>query len=72
MVFKCCRRHFQIHFLELVPNFQIDNITTHLLSILSTLIGQSYMACLKHVTPKNGNANFRLDFRLEFVPRICY
>ena len=36
----------------------------------STLIGQSYMARLKHVTLKHGNVNFRKAFQLEFVPWI--
>ena len=35
-------------------------------------VRKSYMACLKHVTLKHGNVNFRKDFRLELVPSICY
>ena len=49
------------------------HITTHLLAIeIRALIGQSYMTCLKCVTLKHGNVNFRQDVRLEFVPWICY
>ena len=36
-------------------------ITTYLF-LPSALIGQSYMACIKHVTLKHGNVNFRWDF----------
>ena len=40
--------------------------------LTSALIGQRYMTCFKHVTLKHGNVNFRQDFRLKFVPWICY
>ena len=46
-------------------------LTTHLLSI-ERAVRQSYMTCLMHVALKHGNVNFRQDFRLEFVPQICY
>ena len=34
-------------------------IHNHAPALSSALIGQSYMTCLKHVTPMYGNVNFR-------------